>query len=247
MKSIDTYEISTEKLPPTNEKIKLSNKVLARLVLWGLVTFNPFTSAELSAQSLEQENLTKVEDTLKTPVLTEAQKTILIEKKLEKAGLLEIEKRHERPVIVLTTRETINNNYSDESGQIKTSYSHASESITVNLIKNGKIDIVDRSGTFIKAVLDEARLGENGLITPEAVVKLGHWKSSDYYVVLSTTQKDKMFVYESEIIDMKSGNSVVVSVEATEQTSEQALSELTQKTEKVIEDNWINNKNGKEK
>ena len=211
-----------------NEKIRLSNKILAKLLVWGVIACNPLQAAETNAHTHEIDNGQTIEQ-------GENEKAISLESRFKEAGLLSLEQNHPKPVIVITTKESLDANYSEDSGILKTQRSFLSEQLVLDLFKGETVDIVERGSDALGAILKEAKLGEEGLVKDKERVKLGYWQSADYYVVPSIEKKGEAFVYINEIINMKDGSSISVQTESPNEHSETSVAELSKKTEEAIQ------------
>lgn len=235
MEKLSNYKTTPEKLFSGKEKFKLTGKVLQRLVLWGLITFNPVVAIEANAQNTNTEKQTTIEEVHS------------FENRLKNEGLLELKEKHKKPVVVVTTRENIDANYSEQSGFIKTKRSLISEELAIDFTNNEKITVVERGSDVIKAIIDEVRAGDEGLVKQGEGVKLGNWTSADYYVVSSVENVGDKHIIKNEIVDMKDGSSILVTVESSDIHSESVVSELAKKTEEAIEQHELSKKNGQEK
>lgn len=235
MEKFNAFEaVETQPSDRLSERIKVTNKVLQKLALWGMVALGPFSATEVAAQNQG------VDSSLPNVV----EKVTSFENKFKNDGLIEVERRHEKPVIVFTTKENIDANYSEKENPIVSRRSFLSEELTHDFVNGGQFVVVERDSAVLNAIFNEARLGAEGLVKPGEEVKLGNWLSADYYVVSSVEHGEKVLTLKNEIIDMKDGSSVTVSVETKDEHSESSIQELVKKTEKAIEKEHASKNNG---
>lgn len=236
MEKFNNYEVKPEEVFE-NKKMALTNKVMTRLVLWGLIAFNPLGTEEAKGQNINTDNVD-------TPI-TMSSKVNSFENQFKDSGLLSPEKNEGNPVIVVTTKEDIEARYSDISGS-ENHRSSLSEELKIDFFEGG-FRVVDRDTSSIKAIFDEVSLGDSGLVNPGEEAKLGNWSRSDYYVVNSVEDDHGIYTLKNEVLNMKNGESVSVFVETEDQNSEEVRRELFEKTKRIIEDDNLNKKDGQEK
>ncbi len=236
MEKFSNHRVESGEKKPNREVLKVTKRVLQQLALWGVVTFNPLSTVDASAQDINNKDVAVSE------------KVLSFENRFKKEGLLELKvEKHKIPVVVVTTRKNIEANYSERGGFVKTHKTFTSEDLMVNFVNNEKILVVERSSDFVQSVINEAKLSEEGLVRPENGIKFGHWTPADYYVVSSTEKIGDHYVITNEIIDMVDGSTISVAVESADENSEVAISELAKKTEKAIEQHEANKKNEPDK
>jgi len=214
------------------EKIKRTNTVLAKLALWGVIAFNPLQATENKTPELDNRDDVSIEQISKEDA---SKKVRAFENRFKESGLISMEEQHEKPVVVVMSKKNIENNYSEAQGFIKTEDDFLTESLILNFV-NDDVDVVERGTSGINAILKEAKLGEEGLVEPGQVVKLGNWSSADYYVVSSVKNNESgSFVLKNEIINMKDGSISEVEVESSTNHSDEDIARLAEKTRSVIQ------------
>lgn len=239
MESLSNF--SEEKTEPrlfNPDKIRQTNRILARLALWGLVTFGSLSGPALAEQGIDMSEQPVAENTNGHETLTEAQKAASFENRFRNNGLLAENKEHSKPVVVITTRENIQRNFSPADGVIKTDQSLLMEELTVSLMAGHQLTVVERDSSVLEEIVREVKFGSTGLVEPGEEAKLGSWTPADYYVLSAAESHGGQTILENEIIDLKSGSSVTVSAVSSESDNlETAISELTTKTEAAITGN----------
>lgn len=224
-----------EQEPVVPEKVKHTNTVLAKLALWGIIAANPLVATETKAHDFDQENGVSAVHVVKEDP---SEKVLAFENRFKESGLISMEVKHEKPVVVVVSKESIEENYSGKNGYIKTKDDYLSQTLILNFVNQG-LDVVERGTGATNAIIKEAALGETGLIEQGQEVKLGNWSSADYYIVSSvekTVGQSGAVVLKNEIINMKDGTSTVVSVDSQGEYSDQSMVDLAQKTKDIIED-----------
>lgn len=234
MNNMENPELQTMETGQVNaEKIKLTNKILAKLFLWGMVAFSSIAVPEKSMGEDADNTISE---------------TVSFENRFKNDGLLAAEREKGKPVVVITLKDNIDSNFAGDNGPVKTRQSLLTDQLVRDFLVGGKIRVVERDSTILNNIIDEVKLGETGLIKMGEETKLGKWLPADYYVVSSITNNGDLMVVKNEIVDMSNGSSSIVSVESSDkQLSDITIRELTKKTEAVIEQIQLNQKNGQER
>jgi hypothetical protein len=227
MKNMENPELQTAETNLINkEKLALTNKVLAKLFLWGLVTFSSFVVPEKSL-AVDLDNTSS--------------EVVSFENRFKNDGLLAVEREGGKPVVVITSKNNIDSNFSTNNSLERTENNLYINQMTVDLLAGGKIRITERDSNILNEIVEEVEFGDTGLVKEGEEAKLGNWLPADYYVVSSVTNSGVLVVIENQIINMKDGSSITVQVESVDkQPSDQVIHELTQKTEKAIEEIQLN-------
>lgn len=224
-----------EREPVVPEKVKHTNTVLAKLALWGIIATNPLVATEAKTHDFDQEDKVSAVQVVKEDP---SAKVLAFENRFKESGLISMELKHEKPVVVVVSKESIEENYSGRNGFIKTKDDYLSQTLILHFVNQG-LDVVERGTGATNAIIKEAALGETGLIEQGQEVKLGNWSSADYYIVSSVEKaasQSGAVVFKNEIINMKDGTSTVASVESQSEHSDQTMVDLAQKTKDIIEE-----------
>ena len=217
---LETNQNNAEQISP----LERTNTVLQKLFTWGLIAFNSLSALETQSGEIPNEALSEAKS---QPTQT-ARQAMEVERRFVESGLIETEPNHPKPVVAITTKESIFNAFTFQSANGHDGRSPLSEAMMVSLVEDDK-------------------LGASGLIDPDDQVKLGQWRSADFYIVTSgrishnenetaseVTVSEEVTVFENEIIDMKTGQSVKITVEAPSEDSDTTVQELAKMTEDYI-------------
>ncbi len=223
--------------------LERTNNVLQKLFTWGLIAFNSLSALETQSGEIPNEALSEAKS---QPTQT-ARQAMEVERRFEESGLIETEPNHPKPVVAITTKESIFNAFTFQSANGHDGRSPLSEAMMVSLVEDDKLAVTTRNTSTLKSILKEVGLGASGLIDPDDQVKLGQWRSADFYIVTSERTTDnenmtdsevivseKVTVFENEIIDMKTGASITITVEAPSEDSDTTVQQLAKMTEDYI-------------
>jgi hypothetical protein len=235
MEKFNYSDVQSEQESVVPEKIKHTNTILAKLALWGIIATNPLVATEAKTHDLDHKDEVSMVQVVKEDP---SEKVLAFENRFKESGLISMEVKHEKPVVVVVSKQSIEENYSGRNGFIRTTDDYLSQTLILNFVNQG-VDVVERGTGATNAIIKEAALGETGLIEWGQQVKLGNWSSADYYIVSSVERAEGQgdsFLVKNEVINMRDGTSTVVYVESASEHSDESIADLAQKTKSIIEE-----------